>query len=308
MFVAYGSVLLEFCAPHYTECSMPQCSVVWCDAVQCSAVQRIATHLFISAVNCSMGHITETLLSFCDEQCCKFPDGMLHPAGPEFTVVLTGFGPFESFSNNPSEKVVQRITEEGIKDSQMNVRIIGRVMPVAYDDVQFMVSELWEKFYPDLVVHLGAHSVSRSIKIETRSCGVGYYQGDIKSKTPRDYRCPLANSSCMEDENTICTGLNCKEILDAIKKEFAEEDVQFQVSDDPGRYLCAYSYYISLRRNKNCSLFVHIPRFNESCTVELITRIVKRIVRLSLLQVLQTSNQNHETLCDDSHQQEQSAL
>ncbi|VDO46394.1 unnamed protein product [Onchocerca flexuosa] len=211
---------------------------------------------------------------------------MTHLVEPEFTIVLTGFGPFQLYDSNPSEKVVQRIVKEGIKDIQPNARIVVKVMPVVYEDVQYIVSELWAKYHPDLVVHLGVHSINHVIKIETRSCGIGYYQDDVKSKTPENHMCPLADCYFDEEKSTIYTGLDCEKLLEAVRTEFAGENVQFELSDDPGRYLCAYSYYISLRHDRNCSLFVHIPRFNKSCTLELITKIVKEIIRLSVLQIL----------------------
>uniref|UniRef100_A0A8R1XMY9 Pyroglutamyl-peptidase I n=1 Tax=Onchocerca volvulus TaxID=6282 RepID=A0A8R1XMY9_ONCVO len=211
---------------------------------------------------------------------------MTHLVEPELTIVLTGFGPFQLFDSNPSEKVAQRIVEEGIKDIQPNARIIVEVMPVVYEDVQYIVSELWEKYHPDLVVHLGVHSVSHVIKIETRSCGIGYYQDDVKSKTPENHRCPLVDRCFDEEKSIIYTGLDCEKLLEAVRTEFADENIQFELSDDPGRYLCAYSYYISLRHDRNCSLFVHIPCFNKCCTLELITKIVKEIIRLSILQIL----------------------
>uniref|UniRef100_A0A0R3RFM7 Pyroglutamyl-peptidase 1 n=1 Tax=Elaeophora elaphi TaxID=1147741 RepID=A0A0R3RFM7_9BILA len=230
---------------------------------------------------------------------------MANVAEPELTIVLTGFGPFGLHNSNPSEKVVRRIAEEGIEDIQSNARIIVKVMPVAYDDVQDIVSELWEKYHPDLVVHLGVHSVNHAIRIETGSCGIGYYQDDIKSQTPEDYKCPLANSSSNEEGNIICTGLDCMKLVEAVRMEFAEESVQFELSNDPGRYLCAYSYYISLQHDKNCSLFVHIPCFNKSCTLELVTKIVKKIVQSSIQQVLKARKKKSESLYGSGRQQPQ---
>ncbi|KAM3721975.1 Pyroglutamyl-peptidase [Dirofilaria immitis] len=211
---------------------------------------------------------------------------MIHLAEPELTIILTGFGPFQSYDSNPSEEVVEQIAKEGIEDIHPNARIIVKVMPVVYDDVQYTVCEMWEKYHPDLVVHLGVHSNDHAIKIETKSCGIGYYQRDIESKTPEDYRCPLADYSCDEEKSIIYTGLDCEKLLEALRTKFTEETVQFELSDNPGRYLCAYSYYISLRHNRNCSLFVHIPCFDKSCTLGLITKIVKEIIRVSLLQIL----------------------
>ncbi|EFO17684.2 hypothetical protein LOAG_10815 [Loa loa] len=248
------------------------------------------------------GNIANLLVCY-SGSAIEISDKMTNLVQPKLTIVITGFGPFGQFDSNPSEKVVRLIAEEGIENIQPDARIVVKVMPVAYDDVQYMVCELWKKYRPDLVVHLGVHSVSHVIRIETRSCGIGYYQDDVKSKTPESHKCLLANYSSGEEEHIICTGLDCIKLVEAARMEFAGESVQFELSNDPGRYLCAYSYYISLRHNRNCSLFIHIPCFNKSCTLELVTKIVKQIVRLSVLQVLKAGKKNSDNFCGNRQQQ-----
>ncbi|VDK75026.1 unnamed protein product [Litomosoides sigmodontis] len=192
-------------------------------------------------------------------------DDMTDLAEAEFTIILTGFGPFQLFDSNPSEKVVQRIAEEGIKDIQPNTRIIVKVMPVAYDDVHCIVSELWEIYHPDLVVHLGVHSLSHCIRIETRSCGIGYYQDDVKSKTPENHRCILSDCSAGEEENTICTGLDCVKLVEALRVEFAEECVQFELSDNPGS--TDVTILNTRRLSGTCARTLTISHFNMIGTV-----------------------------------------
>jgi hypothetical protein len=42
--------------------------------------------------------------------------------------------------------------------------------------------------------------------------------------------------------------------------------------------LCGYIYYCSLQKAKGRSLFVHIPPFDDKCTPELLTTILKQIL------------------------------
>ncbi|VDN07131.1 unnamed protein product [Thelazia callipaeda] len=206
---------------------------------------------------------------------------------PELLIVLTGFGPFQSCTDNPSEALVRKIAKEGISDVLPNARVIGEVISVAYDDVDNAISELWQKHRPDFVIHLGYHAEDRCIKIEKKSCGIGYVLCDVKEKTPQNYRCPLAGCSNREEENTIFCGLDCQKLLRAVQTIFVGKNVQFELSCDPGRYLCAYSYYISLRHNKDCCLFVHIPSFDDVCTVDLVASVIKQIIVLSMQQILE---------------------
>lgn len=67
----------------------------------------------------------------------------------------------------------------------------------------------------------------------------------ISAKTPEDYRCPLANCSSGEEENIICTGLDCTKLVEAVRMEFAAESVQCELSDNPGR-LGLFSYLFPL--------------------------------------------------------------
>lgn len=56
----------------------------------------------------------------------------------------------------------------------------------------------------------------------------------VLAKTPKDHRCILSNYSA-GDVDTICTGLDCIKLIEALRVEFAEECVQFELSDNPGR-------------------------------------------------------------------------
>lgn len=79
------------------------------------------------------------------------------------TVVVTGFGPFGIFNDNPSTDVANRLKEVGIDESQFviearikqrrgisDVKLIVEIMTVAYDEVEQKVEKLWKEHNPDV--------------------------------------------------------------------------------------------------------------------------------------------------------------
>uniref|UniRef100_A0A183DER0 Peptidase C15, pyroglutamyl peptidase I-like protein n=1 Tax=Gongylonema pulchrum TaxID=637853 RepID=A0A183DER0_9BILA len=123
-------------------------------------------------------------------------------------------------------------------------------------------------------------------------------------QVPKDNKCPLLAIDCCTDWSTLSSGLDCKQLLEAVKEKFSGNGMRFELSNDPGRYLCAYSYYISLRHNRHRSLFVHVPEFDEYCTKEFIANIIKQIIHKSMLQVL-ALREKRSTNSDDKEQQQQ---
>lgn len=59
-------------------------------------------------------------------------------------VVVTGFGPFRDIKVNASWQAVQLVPEQHFDD----VEIVIKEIPVAYDAVNTLVPQLWEKYNP----------------------------------------------------------------------------------------------------------------------------------------------------------------
>ncbi|GJQ80831.1 hypothetical protein Trydic_g9417 [Trypoxylus dichotomus] len=93
---------------------------------------------------------------------------------PNHTVLFTGFGPFHGHSVNASWEAVQLVPSQNIE----NVDVIIEEIPVVYNIVDRTVPQLWEKYKPTLVIHVGVSSEARRITIESQAFRHGYSQSD----------------------------------------------------------------------------------------------------------------------------------
>uniref|UniRef100_A0A183F712 Pyroglutamyl-peptidase 1 n=1 Tax=Heligmosomoides polygyrus TaxID=6339 RepID=A0A183F712_HELPZ len=44
------------------------------------------------------------------------------------------------------------------------------------------------------------------------------------------------------------------------------------------KFLCAYSFYLSLSFDVNRAIFIHVPPFDSSCTLEMVTAAVQKTI------------------------------
>jgi pyrrolidone-carboxylate peptidase len=63
-------------------------------------------------------------------------------------VIVTGFGPFSNYEENPSGVVAERLQDIWTDDA---VELITTVMPVAYADVSETVDRLWTVHKPCVI-------------------------------------------------------------------------------------------------------------------------------------------------------------
>ncbi|KAK5976485.1 Pyroglutamyl-peptidase I [Trichostrongylus colubriformis] len=123
-----------------------------------------------------------------------------------------------------------------------------------------------------LVVHIGAHEEYHHIKLEQQSFGRGYCGYDIDGCVP-------SNNVCTTCSNPVlCTSIDCKGIASQVSRDLNFKDLKITASDDPGRYLCAYSFYLSLSFDATRSIFIHVPPFDSNCTLEMVTAVVQKII------------------------------
>ncbi|VDM42987.1 unnamed protein product [Toxocara canis] len=148
-------------------------------------------------------------------------------------VVLTGFGPYGSFQDNPSAAVVRRIEDEGATICSMS-----------------------------------------------QGCCIGRspsYRSDT-GQVPCGNTCPCGVETTERPQSVLVSDFDCNEIASSVSQFFDSNCIKIEPSYDPGRYLCAYSYFISLSHDKRKSLFVHVPGFNEDITEQLVATALKRII------------------------------
>jgi len=173
-------------------------------------------------------------------------------------VVVTGFGPFEGHQVNASWECVKELEKIGLGGK---INIIICEIPVAYKKAKSIIPALWEKHNPLLMVHVGVSGQASEITLETLAHNDGYLRPDVESSMPED--CMCISDSCHEviqseiDMNQVCQKVN----------QTRDLKVKSVVSDDPGRYLCDFTYFLSLHQDKSRSAFIHVPPLQKPYTV-----------------------------------------
>ncbi|ENN73675.1 hypothetical protein HUJ04_004608 [Dendroctonus ponderosae] len=183
-------------------------------------------------------------------------------------VLVTGFGPFGEHAVNASWEAVSLLP-----GTIAGCTIVKQEIPVLYRQVEEIVPRLWHRYNPKLVVHVGVSSATREIQIETCANKKGYKRADIEDT------CPANGQVCYGQADTIQTSLCARTICERLNQD---STWKASISNDPGRYLCEFIYYVSLSHNNQRTLFVHVPPLNEPFSKSQLARALEEIVKCAL--------------------------
>lgn len=192
------------------------------------------------------------------------------------TVLLTGFGPFLSHKVNASWEAVKETASLGVQYRGKEVKLEKHEIPVVYEIVSKEIPPLLEKLDPILCVHVGV-SPYNCIKIEKFGRNFGYNKGDINC------RLPVASSCRKDGPDKIRTVFNVEEVLKCVNKK--QPDVEMQISEDAGRYLCDFIYYTSLYHGKVPVVFIHVPPLDKPYSKAQLGATLKHIIETLLTHI-----------------------
>ncbi|BET02895.1 Pyroglutamyl-peptidase [Nesidiocoris tenuis] len=201
-------------------------------------------------------------------------------------VILTGFGPFKDHKTNDSWAAVCQITQgdrgKSIEES-LGVRLVTEHMPVSYDFADRAIPDLWEAHKPLFVLHVGIH-VDDLFRIETKSFRSNYTSKDINGKTPEQNICRVGTEEILE------TKLDTVKLLEDVKATLGSKgtNVEVALSENPGNFLCGYSFYTSLCADAERCLFLHIPPPSSSIPIEHKADVVEAVMIRSVEQLRAT--------------------
>ncbi|XP_012277022.1 pyroglutamyl-peptidase 1 [Orussus abietinus] len=151
---------------------------------------------------------------------------------------LDTLGPKNSNNNNTYTRVSRKYIHT------------PELIPVSYNYVSNRVPELWKKYNPIVVIHVGVSQSSKCIEIEQKAHSTGYDKHDTYKELPNE-------SDILE--RAFQTDIDVKTICSNIKKCINNIGCQISMSDNAGRYLCEYIYYQSLNIDKSRVIFIHVP-------------------------------------------------
>lgn len=148
-------------------------------------------------------------------------------------LLITGFGPFGSVSDNPSAVIARHL--DGTVCGRC--RVVGVVLPVEIETLEERLAALIDRFRPAAVVQFGvAESRDRLILERVAVNQAGFTIPDITGVSWRDRA--LVERGPPTREATLP--------LRAIAECWSDARLPYAWSDDAGRYLCNAALYFGL--------------------------------------------------------------
>ena len=151
-------------------------------------------------------------------------------------ILVTYFEPFGGRTTNASKEVVSSL--DGYKTKEL---------PVSWSKIPVALDEIFAD-EPDYLFLVGENGSFNEIEMELHAhniCNGKDNEGVIKN-----------------NEEIISGDKECKTTLFNIFKVRG-----YFISDDAGKYLCNYTYYLALSKAKKCKvLFIHLPYISEEGT------------------------------------------
>ncbi|XP_036699720.1 pyroglutamyl-peptidase 1-like protein isoform X5 [Balaenoptera musculus] len=174
----------------------------------------------------------------------------------------------------------------------MEVELQILQLPVDYREVKQRVTRIWEDLQPQLVVHVGMDPTAKAIFLEQCGKNWGYGDADIRGFHPE---CGV----CLPDgPEVIASGVSMR----AVSRSAVVEGVEVAFSRDAGRYVCDYTYYLSLHHGNGCAALVHVPPLSPSLPASLLGKALQVIIQQMLEETEKTRSQclvhRKLSLCD----------
>lgn len=193
-------------------------------------------------------------------------------------ILISSFGPFHNFENNPSELIMNELKHEFNFDLKKSID--WKVIPVTYKAVDALYNDNIINKY-NYIIHLGVATNFDKLRIEINAHN-SISGNDIDGFEP--------GNQIINNGNEIISSNFPFEVIDYILIKYKDEVV---ISDDAGRYLCNYIYYKSLYHFKNESkvIFIHIADFknnNKALSIEIQKKIINDFVEY----LIHKENQN----------------
>ncbi|CAK9799556.1 Pyroglutamyl-peptidase 1 [Anthophora plagiata] len=178
----------------------------------------------------------------------------------KYTVLVTGFGPFDNHVINASWEAVKELNKLCTNSKEMNdMKVIAKEIPVSYEDVAMYIPKLWEEYKPTLVLHVGVSHKAKCLTIEYCAHSNGYLKLDVCNKCP--------DESNIEPK-ILETKINVRKVCNTINDNSNETKCNACISNNAGRYLCEYIFYKSLLIAPEKTLFIHVPDFDQYSSVQ----------------------------------------
>ncbi|XP_028728619.1 pyroglutamyl-peptidase 1-like protein isoform X2 [Peromyscus leucopus] len=168
-------------------------------------------------------------------------------------VVVTGFGPFRQHLVNSSWEAVKELSKLGLGvDTNTELRTLQ--LPVDYRE---------------LAVHVGMDTSTKAIFLEQCGKNGSYRDTDIRGFQPEGGVCLSGGPEVMHSV------VSMKEVC----RRVSLEDVEVAFSRDAGRYVCDYTYYLSLYLGDGHAALIHVPPLSHRLPARLLGKALQVIIQ-----------------------------
>ena len=185
----------------------------------------------------------------------------------EVNFIVTGFGPFQGVTENPTSMIVNNLIDylckEGLSSLASSIRTLPIIQTTADDartQIDRLEKEICEERQRDdsivyVLLHLGVNVEGESFQLET----CAYNEASFRIPDEMGFQpsnLPISKGAATGSQ--LFTTLDVPELVESMNRTCGDA----VASSDPGRFVCNYTYYCSL--DKCCNqkaecLFLHVP-------------------------------------------------
>ncbi len=172
------------------------------------------------------------------------------------TLLLTGYEPFDRFSDNPSGIIARQLDGQELGKGYI---VRGAILPVDSQKMPGVLSELWDKYQPSICVGLGLAFGENSLRLER----IGHNWIEIGS--PDNGGHTPCGSIVPDGPAAYFSPLPLKMVIQSL----LERGIPANLSDHAGTHLCNMLLYLALHRAGQLgqdgpkSGFIHLPAHPE---------------------------------------------
>ncbi|KAH7082840.1 hypothetical protein BKA63DRAFT_138725 [Paraphoma chrysanthemicola] len=226
-------------------------------------------------------------------------------------VLVTGFGPFQDITTNPSWEIARRLSSSivGSNGEYLEIIVPPSATRVAYHKTLKDLPQLLEEHVPDLIVHIGldVESAPGTFNVERSAPKEGYH--DIPDEERKVFtRLDNRNTFGKASESLVTTldidaatelwQQSCSSLvlstsagpphlgsrLKGKGKLQRGRPVVVQTSDDVGTYICGFQYYTTMlemqkRTKKRDVVFLHVPQLEGEAQITIGVRVTEELIK-----------------------------
>lgn len=209
------------------------------------------------------------------------------------SVLVTGFGPFKTFSKNASYQIATQLEpvllpiidpnnpQDSVDPKVINLYVWPDEVRVSYSHVFQLIPQVLSALPPiDYILHIGMAAGRKYYSLEALAHRDGYQIIDVDGSIPIKEEKHWRSAGYPE---VLKPDLDTEKILSRWRSSLqGEADVR--ISKDAGRYLCDFIFYTSLALRQSQGkpkrvLFLHVPGATDPPTVQKGAMVAEALIR-----------------------------